>query len=122
MSEISRPAPPKSGFGNVLDFVERQPGDSARFDLEVAVMDDRRVVVFHSHKFKSDISWFEFDLSNNRLDFILEDGANREIGLPLTADVAKNMQNAHQILTVLMDPKTGQAQSGKYVPLIIHRS
>ena len=106
--------------GALTDFVV---GDDKKFlDIEVAIMEGGRVVVFHSHRFKKEISWFEFDLSTNKLDFVLDSGDVRDIGLPLTQDVAKHMQNAHQIMMVLMDPKTGEAEQGHYVPLVIHRT
>jgi hypothetical protein len=113
---VNPPAKP-----SLRDFVQGLD-PSARFDIEVAIKEDGHVVVFHSHPFKDEISWFEFDLGTNKLDFILEDGKIRDTGLPLTRDVAKYMQNSHQILMVLMDPTTGEASGGAYVPLIIHRS
>ena len=105
--------------GNLIDFVDGVD-DDGRLDIEVAIKQDGKVVVFHSHPFKTDISWFEFDLTSNRLDFVLDDGQVRDIGLPLLNNVAKHMQNSHQILMVLMDPETGEAEEGNYVPLIIH--
>ena len=121
MTETPKLTPDPPPYGHLLDFVVHKEGDK-RFDIEVAVMTDGRVVVFHSHAFKSDVSWFEFDLSTNKLDFILDDGETRDIGLPLKQDLARNMQNSHQILMVLMDPKTGDATEGQYVPLVIHRT
>ena len=121
MTETPIEKNPSTQYGHLLDFVVNESGDK-RFDIEVAVMNDGKVVVFHSHPFRSDISWFEFNLTTNKLDFILDDGDVRDIGLPLKQELAKNMQNSHQILMVLMDPKTGDAQVGQYVPLILHRS
>ena len=106
--------------GTLVDFVYGV-SEKDRLDIEVAIGDDGRVVVFHSHPFKKDISWFEFDLETNKLDFVLDNGDIRDIGLPLSQDVAKHMQNSHQILMVLMDLETGQAKEGNYVPLMIHR-
>ena len=111
----------KKVIGNLLDFVEDEHKNTP-LDIEVAVKDDGRVVVFHNKPFKFDMSWFEFDLETNKLDFILDDGETRDFGLPLAKDVAKYMQNSHQILMVLMDDETGEATKGKYVPLIIHRT
>ena len=121
MTETPIEKNPSTQYGHLLDFVVNESGDK-RFDIEVAVMNDGKVVVFHSHPLRSDISWFEFNLTTNKLDFILDDGDVRDIGLPLKQELAKNMQNSHQILMVLMDPKTGDAQVGQYVPLILHRS
>jgi hypothetical protein len=107
--------------GNLIDFVTGYD-PSVGLDLEVAIKQDGRVVVFHSLPFKNEVSWFEFNLTTNKLDFILDDGDIRDIGLPVGKDVAKHMQNSHQILMVLMDPKTGDAKMGNYVPLVIHRT
>ena len=111
----------RSPVGNLTDFVYGID-ENNRLDIEVAVNETGKVVVFHSHPFKNDISWFEFDLETNKLDFVLDDGDIRDIGLPLLNNVAKHMQNSHQILMVLLDPETGDAKEGNYVPLIIHRS
>ena len=110
----------KSAVQSLRDFVDI--GEDENLDLEVAIMDDGRVVVFHTHPFKNDLSWMEFDLDTRKLDFILDDGEIRDIGLPLSSTVSKYMQNSHQILTVLMDPETGDATEGSFIPLIIHRS
>ena len=107
--------------GNLTDFVYGI-NEHNRLDIEVAIKEDGRVVIFHSHPFKNDVAWFEFDLQTNKLDFVLDDGDIRDIGLPLLNNVAKHMQNSHQILMVLLDPETGEAKEGNYVPLIIHKS
>jgi len=106
--------------GNLTDFAT-ELGKDGRLDIEVSIKEGGHIVVFHSHPFKNDVSWFEFDLDNNKLDFILEDGNMRDFGFPLTQDVAKHMHNAHQVLMVWMNPKTGEANQGRYVPLIVHR-
>lgn len=106
--------------GNLTDFVEGVD-ENNHLDIEVAVNESGKVVVFHNRKFKNDVSWFEFDLGSNKLDFVLDDGDVRNTGLPLGRDVAKYMQNSHQILMVLIDHQTGAATQGSYVPLVIHR-
>ncbi|MCK6418686.1 MAG: hypothetical protein L6Q57_07105 [Alphaproteobacteria bacterium] len=106
--------------GNLTDFVVGADKNKP-LDIEVAVNERGRVVVFHNLPFRNDVSWFEFDLGTNRLDFILDDGDVRNAGLPLGKDVAKYMQNAHQIQMVLLDDQ-GEAKEGNYVPLIIHKT
>ncbi len=113
---------PKKVTGSLVDFVEGVTQEGEQLDIEVAAHQSGKIAVFHSHPFTKDISWFEFDLKTNILDFVMDDGDVRDIGLPLTADLAKHMQNTHQILTVLMDPKTGDSQEGRYIPLILHGS
>jgi len=106
--------------GNLTDFV-LGVDDNNPLDIEVAVNDAGKVVVFHNREFKSPISWFEFDLTASRLSFILEDGQVRDAGLPLNPAIAKHMQNSHQILTVYMDDDSGEAREGHYIPLIIQK-
>jgi hypothetical protein len=115
------PTPPnRPPVGNIADFVI---GDiSERLDLQVAIKHDGGVVVFHTHPFKHEVSWLEFDLNTSRLNFVLDDGDLRDIGIPLPQTVAKYMHNAHQVLMVLMDIKTGEASEGRYVPIILHRA
>ncbi len=121
MTEPSLPKPERPPVGNLTDFVVGVD-KAGKLDIEVAIKEDGHVIVFHSHPFKKEVSWFEFDLRTNKLDFVIDNGDVRDVGLPLTQDVAKHMQNSHQILMVLMDPKTGEATQGNYVPLIIHRT
>lgn len=107
--------------GNLTDFVYGVDADH-HLDIEVAVNEKGKVVVFHNRPFKNEVAWFEFDLGNNKLDFVLDDGDIRDAGLPLGKDVAKYMQNSHQILMVLLDDDTGEAKEGNYVPLVIHKT
>ncbi|MCC6598395.1 MAG: hypothetical protein IT559_06365 [Alphaproteobacteria bacterium] len=116
LSQISDRPP----VGNLTDFVYGVD-ETNHLDIEVAVNEKGKVVVFHNRPFKKEVTWFEFDLDTNRLDFILDDGDIRDAGLPLSQSVSKYMQNSHQILMVLLDQHTGEAKEGNYVPLIIHR-
>ena len=104
-----------SGFVNDVD--ENNP-----LDIEVAVNEESKVVMFHNRTFKADISWFEYDLESGKLNFVLDGGQIRDAGLFLTKEMSKYMQNSYQILMVLLDDKTGEATQGNYVPLIVHRS
>lgn len=114
--DISKERPP---VGTLVDFVYGVDANS-KLSIEVAVNENGRVVVFHNKVFKSDVSWFEFDLETNKLSFILDDGDVRDTGLALSKNVSKYMQNSHQIQMVLLDDSTGERKEGHYVPLIIH--
>ena len=107
--------------GTLVDFVEGVD-EKNHLDIEVAVNETGKVVLFHNRRFKKDIAWFEFDLGNNNLDFVLDNGDIRNAGIALGGNVSKYMQNSYQILTVFMDNNTGEAIEGTYIPLIIHRS
>ena len=117
-NSVEQTGEPKK-FGNLLDFVHGVTAESD-LEIEVAVKDDGKCAIFHNKPFKNALSWLEFDLQSYKLDFVLDDGEIRDVGLPLNKDVSKHMQNSHQVLMVLMDEKTGLAKKGHYVPLILH--
>ena len=108
-----------TAYGNLLDFVYHEPGSDPLF-VEVSVKQDGKVAVFHNKPFKNDLSWIEYDTGKNAIEFIMDDGEVRDIGVPVNKDIAKNMHNSHQVLMILLDMETGQAKEGYYVPLIIH--
>lgn len=106
--------------GTLIDFVEGVD-ENNNLDVDIAVNEEGRVVVFHNRRFIKPLSWYEFDLEASKLDFIMDNGDVRDAGLPLKPGIAKHMQNSHQILTVLLDNETGEATEGHYIPLIIHQ-
>lgn len=120
----SQPTPQRTGerqtVGNLTDFVYKTD-DADELEIEVAVKEDGKVAIFHNMPFKNDLSWLEFDLSTNMLNFILDDGDTRDTGISLYPQIAKNMQNSHQVLMILLDNNTGDAKEGYYIPLIIHQ-
>jgi len=107
--------------GTLVDFVYGVDDDNP-LDIEVAVNEEGRVVIFHDKPFKVDLSWFEYDLETSKLDFVLDDGEIRDAGMRIAPQISKHMQNTHQILTILMDDSTGEPKEGKYIPLILHRA
>ena len=112
---------PKDGvriLGKLIDFVTGY--DPKRgLDLEVTVKQDGTVMVYHSLRFTKDVAWFEFEPVSGRLNFVMEEGDVRDIGLPLSPGVAKHVVKARQILMVLMDPESRAPIEGFYIPLII---
>jgi hypothetical protein len=96
--------------------------DDPDFKLNLAVNDQARVVIFHNKPFRSKVALLQFDLNKNRLDFIMQDGAALNFGVPVAPDLSKYMQNAFQVLMVLMDEKSGSPEGGTYYPIIIHRT
>lgn len=96
-------------------------GSDKDLKVELVVNERAEAVVFHNKPFKKALSWLEFDLDKSRLDFIMSDGEIRNFGIPVHPDLAKYMQNAFQVLMVLMDEDTGEPEEGNYFPLVIHR-
>lgn len=106
-------------YGDLTDFVVGATKNTP-LDIQVSIEENNNVVLFHNKPFKHKLSWYEFDISSSKLDFVLEDGQTRDIGIALNKDVSKYMQNAHQVLTVHVDDESGEAVEAVYIPLIIH--
>ena len=102
---------------NLAEFVYGCDEDNT-LDLEVAIKQDGRVILFHNRPFKKSLDWFEFSLKDSILYFVVDDGKEKG-GIPVTPNVAPHMQNTYQILTILLDNETGEAKEGKYIPLMI---
>ncbi len=92
------------------------------FKIDLVINDTAEVYVFHNKPFRQPVSWLEFDLDTNNLDFVLAEGDIRNFGAKVPPHLSKHMQNAFQVMIVLMDEKTGEAVSGDFFPLIIHRA
>lgn len=90
--------------------------------VELVINDRAEAFIFHNKPFKRQVSWIEYDLDTNKLDFVMNDGDTRNFGLLVKRDMSKYLQNAFQILVVLTDDKTGEPVEGEYFPLIIHRA
>ena len=90
--------------------------------VELVVNDRAEAMIFHNKPFRKTLSWLEYDLDHKKLDFVMDDGDIRNFGIPVHPDLAKYMDNAFQVLMVLMDEKTGEPKEGDYYPLIIHRA
>jgi hypothetical protein len=114
--------PHKELTNSLIDYVIGVDHEGQRLDLSVSVRESGQIVLFHSHQFRQSVGMFEFNLDNNELHFQFEDGHKRNLGLPLGKDVARYMHNTHQILMVQMDPASGDAVLGKFVPVILHRA
>jgi len=99
-------------------------GTHPDFDIkvELAVNDRAEAMIFYNKRFQKDLSWLEYDLDNNKLDFGMDDGDLRNFGIPVDPQLAKYMHNAFQILMVFMDEETGAPLEGDYIPLIIHKA
>lgn len=121
MSDVKQQEDNRPPVGNLTDFVIGVDKNNP-LDIEVSVNEDGNVIVFHNKEFKSPLSWYEYDLDKSKLDFVMDNGDIRDAGMPLAREISKHMQNAHQILTILLDDETGQAKQGTYIPLIVHRS
>ncbi|MAI62586.1 MAG: hypothetical protein CBB87_08935 [Micavibrio sp. TMED27] len=110
----------KEPVGNLTDNVIGATKDRP-LELDFAVDEFGKVVMFHNLEFKDQIGWFECDLDKSKLLFVFDDGRNADSGIKISEKMAKYIQNAHQILMVLLDKDTGEAKEGKYFPIILQK-
>lgn len=96
------------------------PDQDLRFEL--VVNDRAEAFIYHNKSFEKELSWLEYDLDTQKLDFVMEDGDVRDFGIPVDPKLEKYLQNAYQVLMVQMDEKTREPVEGDYYPLIIHRA
>ena len=90
--------------------------------VELVITDKAEAYIFHNKPFTTQISWVEYDLDTSKLDFVMNDGDQRNFGLLVKKDMSKYLQNAYQILVVLTDEQSGEPVEGEYFPIIIHRA
>jgi len=90
--------------------------------VELVVNDRAEAMVLHDKPFKKDLSWLEYNLNTSKLDFVMEDGDVKNFGIPVDPALAKYLQNAFNVLMVLMNETMDEPQEGSYLPLIIYRA
>ena len=96
-------------------------GDDDKLNVEIAVREDGRVVVFHNRPFVDELSWLEFNLKTRRLEFMKDDGQMRDFGVLIPEHMSKYMDNTSQVYLALVSDETGKAVAARYVPLIVQR-
>jgi threonyl-tRNA synthetase len=115
----------------MIEKIETEPGynegihPDLKIKVELYVNDRAEAIVFYDRPFNKQLSWLEYDLDDDRMDFVMEDGDIRNFGIPIDPKLKKYLQNSHQVLMVKTDDKSGQkieAVEGEYFPIIIHRA
>jgi hypothetical protein len=90
--------------------------------VELYVNDRAEAFILHDKPFAKPLSWLEYDLDQDKMDFVMEDGDVRNFGIPVDPKLKKYLQNSFQVLMVMMDDKSGEPVEGDYYPIIIHRA
>ncbi|MCB9996560.1 MAG: hypothetical protein H6869_09010 [Rhodospirillales bacterium] len=90
--------------------------------VELYVNDRAEAFVFHDKPFAKPLAWLEYDLDEDKMDFVMDDGDLRNFGIPVDPKLKKYLQNSFQVLMVQMDEETGEPIEGDYFPIVIHRA
>jgi hypothetical protein len=113
----------KNAAAGAADQIYSKAFDENGLKLDLLVNAEARIIIMHNRPFRRRLSWIEFNLNSSKLDFVMSDGKVRDLfGLPVDPQIAAYMQNAYQILMVLVNDETGEPEEGFFVPLIIHRA
>lgn len=100
---------------------EPRPQNKKDIDVEAFLLLDNPndAYIFHEQQFDGTLSWLEYDLKTGRLDFIMDDGALRNFGIPVSKDIGDYLQNIHFICVA--HKNGGTVLSEVDLPLITHR-
>lgn len=99
------------------------PNHHPDFDMELYYAMDTNctVYVYHNRPFQKELSWLEYNLDTDSLDFIMDDGDIRNFGIAVDKSYGAYLQNNHCVAVILQNAE-GQPVSGESVPLIVHRN
>lgn len=91
-------------------------------DIEVyiALGDDDQVYVLHDKAFHKTLSWVEFDVKEQKIDFIMEDGDLRNFGISIDPQFNPYLQSMSTIAIAEVDQ--GNIKAGNMFQLLIHGS
>ena len=94
----------------------KHPDLAMEVDLYVHEVGD--INIFHNKPFQKELSWIEFDVQTNKIDFVMDDGDLRDFGIPIDPKFSTYLQNTQLISVVLFedDEPTQEVQ----LPLITH--
>ncbi len=90
------------------------------FSIELVVNEGGKVAAFHNRPFRKKLLWLEFNPGENRLEFVLDDGGRRNFGTEIPLNLAKEINEARQILMVLTDEDAEEPVASGFFPLIVN--
>ena len=92
-------------------------------DMELYYVMDANcaVYVYHNQPFRKELSWLEYNLDTQSLDFIMDYGDIRNFGIPVDSHYGKYLQNNHAV-SVVLENAQGEPISGESIPLIVHKN
>lgn len=93
------------------------------FDIDVRIGHgpDGAIYIYHDKPFAKELSWLEYDMDRNSIDFIMDDGDLRNFGIPVDPQYNAYLQNNHT-LGVIRVENMKTFVSGEVLPLIVHRA
>lgn len=101
---------------------EKHPiGGDQSLQLELSVGDGAKVALFHNKPFEADLSWLEYHSDERHLKMIMENGNIKSFPNPVPIHFSVQIENAHQVLMVLVDDFSGEPVAGGYFPLVVRR-
>ena len=105
--------------GNLVDFVEGASEESP-LKVEIAVNEDGRIILFYTHTLKVHLKRMEYYSPESRLVFVSDSDQIRYLGLPLSEDVAKHLNDVDKILLIKFDEKTKNMSETGTLPFKIY--
>ena len=88
-------------------------------NVRIIIGEGGSAFILYDRPFNKLVSWFEYNLDKNSLEFIMEDGDIRDFGIPVARDVGRYLQNVHFVSFVHAN---GTRINDSFdLPLIVHK-
>ena len=107
--------------GQAAMMMKPHANEIEEMDVRMALADDGAIYIYHDRPFGKELSWLEYNMDTDSLDFIMDDGDSRNFGIPVDRKYNPYMQNMHTLGVVLVKDMTTYV-SGEVLPLIVHKN
>ena len=87
-------------------------------EVDLFVDTDTLVYIFHDVPFQKEVSWLEYDVETQKLDFIMDDGDIRNFGTTVSIDIKPFIEKSDAICIAQRDGL--EIINHSAVPLIRH--
>ena len=98
-------------------------GGSDAYDIpvnvELIIGENGAAYLTYDRPFNKPLSWFEYDLDKSSLEFVMEDGEQRNFGIPVSRETGKYLQNTQMITFIHVNDD--RIEDTTDLPLIVHR-
>jgi hypothetical protein len=96
------------------------PSSHPDMKMEVygATHDDGDIFILHDRPFHQELSWVEYDKTDSRIDFIMDDGNIRNFGINVPSEFGEKLKKLDTVSVILTRDQI--AVSGEDYPLIMH--
>lgn len=109
-----------SGLANSQNEAMNTHPNEIYLDIRMGLANDGFIYIYHDRPFMKELSWLEYNMDTDSIDFIMDDGDIRNYGIPVDKKYNPYLQNMHTIGVILVKDMT-TFLSGEILPLIVRK-